>query len=296
MRITSGNQLVAIAICAMAGRGVVADQAVVVFPVADSFVRQLDPGSNFGGAGADCVGGPDSVNGQSQLCGRFDSVIMFDMSAAVATLDGSYGAGRWSITGVTLQLNEVGAPISPVFPRGAGSFVVNWLSDDSWTEGNGTPASPMPGTGSIITWDSLQTILTTAAEAPLGVFASAGTDNTTQFTLVPAAPLIADMSAGGLVSLHLLPQSLQIGFTFHSWNFGTPSAQPQLIVVAGRSGDLNCDDVTDPADVGPFALALVDPVGYASQYPGCSILRADVNHDGMVDGRDVAGFVALLVP
>jgi PKD repeat protein len=61
-------------------------------------------------------------------------------------------------------------------------------------------------------------------------------------------------------------------------------------------GDANCDDVLDDADVGPFVIALIDPDGYATAYPGCPIENSDGNSDGLVDGRDVAAFVDALQP
>ncbi|MCB9854031.1 MAG: hypothetical protein H6819_13095 [Phycisphaerales bacterium] len=59
-------------------------------------------------------------------------------------------------------------------------------------------------------------------------------------------------------------------------------------------GDLNCDGVVGVADVEAFALALVDPNGFALAYPACDILAADMNGDGLVNGLDVALFIAAL--
>lgn len=61
-------------------------------------------------------------------------------------------------------------------------------------------------------------------------------------------------------------------------------------------GDMNCDCVVDIGDVEPFVLALLDPTDYGLTYPSCEILNADMQPDGNVDGADVQGFVALLVP
>src|SRR5262249_49411618 len=117
-----------------------------------------------------------------------------------------------------------------------------------------------------------------------------------QYALALDSGFVADLMSSTVVSLHIVPQSSELGFTFHSRNFGDPSLRPQLLVTAASviSGDLNCDGVVDTQDVAPFALSLVDPGAYAASYPRCDIERADVNHDGSIDGVDVAGFVALL--
>ncbi len=62
-------------------------------------------------------------------------------------------------------------------------------------------------------------------------------------------------------------------------------------------GDMNCDATLDPADITPFALALVDPAGYGQTYPGCDITRGDMNGDTFLDGPDIQAFVTeLLAP
>lgn len=68
------------------------------------------------------------------------------------------------------------------------------------------------------------------------------------------------------------------------------------IVLPPRLGDVNCDGAIDLEDVPAFVLALVDPVGYGTAYPSCSIDRADLNADAQRDGDDVREFVGLLVP
>jgi len=60
------------------------------------------------------------------------------------------------------------------------------------------------------------------------------------------------------------------------------------------TGDLNCDNLVNVLDVQDFVLALIDPAAYALLHPECSVLRADANIDGQIDGRDVAAFVRLL--
>lgn len=66
-----------------------------------------------------------------------------------------------------------------------------------------------------------------------------------------------------------------------------PQAAPQLL------GDMNCDGVVSPSDIGPFVLALTDPFGYAAAFPACDIHNADINGDNLVTVGDIGGFVAL---
>ena len=52
---------------------------------------------------------------------------------------------------------------------------------------------------------------------------------------------------------------------------------------------MNCDNVVDIQDVPLFVNALVS--GGVEGGIGCNIDRADINQDGTIDGRDIAGFV-----
>jgi hypothetical protein len=64
--------------------------------------------------------------------------------------------------------------------------------------------------------------------------------------------------------------------------------------VVGPVGDTDCDGVVGFGDIDPFAMALVDPVGYAQAYPLCDLLSADINGDGTVDLGDISPFVNCL--
>ncbi|MEW6250414.1 MAG: hypothetical protein AB1716_07190 [Planctomycetota bacterium] len=76
---------------------------------------------------------------------------------------------------------------------------------------------------------------------------------------------------------------------------GTPAALTAALD-QGRYllGDLNCDGAVDFDDISPFVLALSDPAGHATAYPGCPISNGDVNGDLAVDFDDINPFVALL--
>lgn len=222
--------LVCVGLCAICNlaSGEVVSTAV---PTDDAFVREVAPTLNYGAAGGLAVAGPDAVNGNGDPQGRFDSVIKFDTAQAVADFDAAYGAGSWTISSVLLEVSEQGAPNNPIFNRGVGDFEVLWLDDDTWVEGPGTPKPPYEGTGDEITWNLLQTILGSATEASLGVFANEGADGRRSYSLALEAPFLADISAGGLVSLHTSPVSDTIGFTFSSVN-NTWDDPPELVITA----------------------------------------------------------------
>jgi hypothetical protein len=60
-------------------------------------------------------------------------------------------------------------------------------------------------------------------------------------------------------------------------------------------GDLNGDGRVDFDDLNPFALALNDPSGYATQFPTLnSSVLGDINHDGRLDFDDLNPFADLL--
>ncbi len=64
-----------------------------------------------------------------------------------------------------------------------------------------------------------------------------------------------------------------------------------ITILANRPGDMNCDGLVDARDIDGFVLAIVDP-----QNPTlCDPLRGDVNLDSSVDARDIEPFVAIIV-
>ena len=63
---------------------------------------------------------------------------------------------------------------------------------------------------------------------------------------------------------------------------------------AFQPGDVNCDGAVNTFDIDPFVLALTDPLGYAEQFPACSVLLADINGDGYVNTFDIDPFVSCL--
>jgi hypothetical protein len=67
-----------------------------------------------------------------------------------------------------------------------------------------------------------------------------------------------------------------------------------LIFRVTMRGDLNCDGVTNGADIDPFFLALADLAAYAVSFPTCNRMNADVNADGSVNGADIDPFFECL--
>ncbi len=61
------------------------------------------------------------------------------------------------------------------------------------------------------------------------------------------------------------------------------------------AGDTNCDCSVDAFDIEPFIVGLVDPVGYATRYPGCDINNVDCNRDGVIDAFDIEPFINILL-
>jgi hypothetical protein len=61
-----------------------------------------------------------------------------------------------------------------------------------------------------------------------------------------------------------------------------------------QQGDMTCNNILDAEDLEAFVIALIDPDAYAGKYPECDILRGDMNNDGLVNGDDIQGFVAVM--
>lgn len=57
--------------------------------------------------------------------------------------------------------------------------------------------------------------------------------------------------------------------------------------VCAAAGDVNCDGQVNAEDASAFSLAAMDETSFRAANPGCDPVRADLNGDGLVDGRDV---------
>ncbi len=185
--------------------------------------------SNFGAAGVLFVASPASTNGE------FQTVLRFDLSSASNAFSAAYGTNNWSVTGISLTLagNVAGAgeqPMNVIFPTiSGGNFVIQWLSNNSWDEGTGTPMMPMTDG---ITYDSLPTLL-----AGTNVILSTNTyippgDNVPVTWLLPVdTNIVTQIKSGGESTFRLYAADDQIGYLFNSHSYGGGN-QPLMNVTA----------------------------------------------------------------
>src|ERR1700685_2540826 len=127
--------------CLAGAGGVLAQITVTNNPAIDAFVRSADPTHNYGAAGALAVSGSIATNSASINNGLLDSFLQFNVSSTVSSFNTAFGVGQWTIAGITLGVTAM-APNNPVFNYGSGTFAVDWMANNAWTEGTGTPASP----------------------------------------------------------------------------------------------------------------------------------------------------------
>ncbi|MCK6455817.1 MAG: hypothetical protein L6Q92_04730 [Phycisphaerae bacterium] len=72
-------------------------------------------------------------------------------------------------------------------------------------------------------------------------------------------------------------------------------ASDQECTIVPVLGDVNCDGLLDSLDATAMAVALTDEIAFQTTYPGCDIMRADIDGNLALDGRDVAPMSALLI-
>ncbi len=66
------------------------------------------------------------------------------------------------------------------------------------------------------------------------------------------------------------------------------------IVCPSTRGDMNCDGAINLSDIEPLVLAMLNPDGYQTNYPDCSIANGDLNDDSLVRGDDIAAWLDVL--
>lgn len=208
---------------------VMAQVILTNFPVADTFVRSLDPTHNYGGAGALSVSGPIATNVIGQQEGLLDSFVRFDISGVASNFDSIYGTGRWGISSVVLIVFEQTDVNNTDFNGGVGQFEIRWIATNTWTEGTGTPNNP---TTDGIVYNDEPSLLNPTLRS-LGIFVNDGTDGVVQLSLGASASFVSDISTGNLVSLFLTATTNStVGFTFHSRNYVDPTQFPFLEITA----------------------------------------------------------------
>jgi hypothetical protein len=217
-------------------------------PVADAFVRSLQPTQNYGAAGALSVSGSIATNPTSGLQeGLLDSFLQFNVASAVTSFNSSFGMGQWTIRSVTLALTATSANNAD-FNLGAGQFEVRWIGDNSWLEGTGTPNSPATNG---ITYAQEPSILNSNVDESLGTFSYNGaTSGQVQLPLGLPSGFISEISTGNQVSFYMTatPGST-VGFTFNSRHFTSSSAWPAL--------DITAVAIPEPATVALLGLSCI---------------------------------------
>lgn len=193
-------------------------------------------GNNYGGAGAITVSAPGMPQGEQR------SILRFDISTATSSFNTAYGVGQWAITGAQLELTAA-TPNNGIFnANAAGSFLIQWTPNDSWTEGTGNPNTPS-GTG--VKWTDIAG-LATGAESE-GAQSFSGANGTVDYTLSPSSGFLNDIASGGPVSFILSTTDPAMSALFDSRSFGTASGRPALILTAAA--------VPEPGRVGLLLFA-----------------------------------------
>jgi len=224
---------------------------------ADAFLASGSPANpvgtnlsslNFGGAGTLAIAPASSAKGE------FDSVIQFSSVAAVSQFNSTYGVGNWQITGLTLFLASNFAtqgqqPNNNIFNTiNAGSFGIDWISNDSWVEGTGggMGTAGYPG-NSLVSFNSIPTLLSGAHDS-LGTFLYTPPGNTSylSYSLPLNADLVTDAAAGGAVSLYFYAADNQVSYLFNSKEFA--SNHPELTITVGAA--------PEPGTLGLLAVSL----------------------------------------
>ena len=217
---------------------------------ADAFLNAANPTLNYGAAGTLAIAPSSSAKGE------FDSVLLFNTASAVSQFNSTYGNGDWTITGLMLSLSsnygiQGEQPGNALFNTiNAGSFGIDWLADNTWTEGtgSGTGTPGYPG-NSMVTFDSIPTLLSGTVDS-LGDFTYTPPGNNNNGYLNYSLPLDPSLdlsaAAGGNVSLYFLAADNQVSYLFNSRSYST--GHPELT--------LTVEPTPEPAATGLLAASL----------------------------------------
>jgi len=226
-------------LAAVSGHG--ATSFVVDHPVADAFLASgsIDNPAigdlsslNFGGAATLAIASGGSPKGE------FSSVVKFNFSDATAAFDSVHGAGNWEITAVTISLaSNFGTPgaqpnNSMFNPVHAGGIGIDWLSQDAWVEGvaGSGGSAGFPAT-TLVSFNSISFLFSGSHES-LGSYPydPPGNNVYVDYPFALAPGFLADMTAGGDVSLYLYATDDEVSFLFNARSFA--SNRPRLTVTA----------------------------------------------------------------
>jgi hypothetical protein len=218
-----------------------AQTTYTVASFADAFLATGSPtnpegtnltGLNFGGAGALFIAPPTSTNGE------FQTVMQFDLSGATNLFNAAYGTNGWVVSGLSLQLTgnngKAGEiPLNTIFPTiSGGQFIIEWLSNNSWLEGTGTPITPATNG---VTYDSLPTLLSGAHDILCtNTYSPPGDNVAVTYALPLDTNIVNEVMQSGDVSFLLYAADDQISYLFNSYNYGRGN-QPLIHVTANAT-------------------------------------------------------------
>lgn len=210
-----------------------AQSSYIVNNSSGSFLSGNAPTLNYGSAGT------FAISPASAAKGEFDSVLMFNTSAAVSQFNNLWGVGNWAITGLMLSLASnfptQGESINnPIFNNiNGGSFGIDWLANNNWSAGSG---GGMGGTGypnnNSVSFDYISTLFANGSDS-LGLFTYTppGNQSYQNYNLPLDGNLVSGAEAGGAVSLYFyVPAGSQTSYLFNSQNFA--SNHPEFTLTA----------------------------------------------------------------
>ena len=220
------------------GIGAGAQTTYSVTTTADTFVATGSPdnpagtnltGLNYGSAGVLFVAPAASTNGE------FQSLLRFDLSGATNVFNAAYGTNNWAVSAISLKLMSVNGgqgehPMNTIFPTiNGGNFVIEWLSDNNWAEGTGTPMMP---TTDGVTYNSLPGLLLGATDILCtNTYTPPGDNVPVTYPLPLDTNVVAEVMSGGEVTFLFYAADNQISYLFNSYNYGRGN-QPLINVTA----------------------------------------------------------------
>ncbi len=255
-------RLLIICLWLIGASSVTAQTFLTNYPVADTFVRSMDPTHNYGGAGALSVSGPIATNVLGQQAGLLDTFMRFDVSGVASNFDSIYGATHWGISRVILNVTEQTDVNNTIFNGGIGPFEIRWIANNTWVEGTGKPNNL---TTDGITYNDEPSVLNSNLDKSLGTFFNGGTDGVVRLSLEASTSFVSDISTGNLVSLFLTATTNStVGFTFHSRNFVDPTQFPYLEITA-----VPIPKITSLGIIGPdvkISFTTTNNISYTVEY------------------------------
>jgi len=211
---------------------------VIVPSTADTFVATgsaTNPAGsdlrsfNYGSAGMLVVAPATSTKGE------FQSLLRFDLAEVTNTFTTNLGAGNWAVTAISLELaaNYGTSNVQPnnlLFPAiQGGDFIIEWLSNNNWVEGTGTPN--LPATEGV-TYDSLAGLLALPRETlATNHYLPPGDNVHVVWSLPLNSNVLADISGGVSLSFRFFAADHEVAYLFNSHQYGRGN-EPLLHVTA----------------------------------------------------------------